>query len=134
MLRDLYLLGEGKLLLDHDLKFLQADDIHRIDWFHMQHVVHQNRDYTHQNEAIIPKERKVQNSIDMFLLVEERISLDHDLRFAPVDDTHRIDWIHILRIVLQTPNHKDRIEATIINERITNDVNRFCYFSKRKFC
>ncbi len=58
MLRDLYLLGEGKLLLDHDLKFLQADDIHRIDWFHMQHVVHQNRDYTHQNEAIIPKEKK----------------------------------------------------------------------------
>ncbi len=43
--------------------------------------------------------------------------LDHDLMFAQVDDIHRIDWTYILRIVSQNPNHKDRIEATIIKEK-----------------
>lgn len=55
------------------------------------------------------------------LLVEERISLCHDLRFVQVDDIHRFDWIRILHIVPQNPNHKDRIEATIIKAKIKNE-------------
>jgi hypothetical protein len=55
---NLYLLVEEKILLDLYLMFVQVDDIHQIDLFHIMHIVLQNRDYIYQNEAKI-KEIKI---------------------------------------------------------------------------
>jgi hypothetical protein len=96
----------------------------------MQHVV-QNRDYIHQVEAIVSKV-KVQNARNIFLLHEERISLDHDLKFVQVDEIHQFDWRYIVHNVSQNRNHRDWFEAIIIKEKIENDLNRLLCLTRRR--
>jgi hypothetical protein len=55
--------------LDHDLQFVQVDDIHRIDLFHMLHIVSQNGNHNHRAEAKIKKMMKIEINLILIILV-----------------------------------------------------------------
>lgn len=45
------LLFAEKIPLDHEVEFVQVDDIHQFDCFRKQHAVHQSPDHRYQAEA-----------------------------------------------------------------------------------
>jgi len=108
----IYLLVEERILLAHDLMFVQVDDIHLIHLINILHIVLENRDHKDLNEAEMIKEM-IKNVMSIYVLVEERILLDHDLMFVQVDDIHQIDLFHNLHIVLQNRDYIYLVEAII---------------------
>jgi hypothetical protein len=115
----IYLLGEEKTLLDRDLMFVQVGDIHQIDLINIPRIVPHNQNHRDRVEAKRIKE-KIKNMLSMYLLVEEKISLDHDLMFVQVDDIHQIDLFRTMHVVLQNRDYIYQDEARI-NWIITSD-------------
>ncbi len=96
--------------------FVQVGDIHQIDLINIPHIVPHNQNHIDQVEAKRIKE-KIKNMISMYLLVEEKISLDHDLMFVQVDDIHQIDLFRTMHVVLQNRDyiHQDEARKNWIN-------------------
>jgi hypothetical protein len=108
----IHLLGEEKTLLDRDLMFVPVGDIHQIDLINIPHIVPHNQNHIDQVAAKRIKE-KIKNMISRYLLVEEKISLDHDLMFVQVDDIHQIDLFRTMHVVLQNQDYIHQDEARI---------------------